>query len=58
MTQMKLLTVSEAARQTGFKPRTIARWCREGKLDATKVGRVWRIEQGKLNFYFEYTRVS
>jgi predicted site-specific integrase-resolvase len=30
----------------GFRPRTITRWCREGKLNgAVKVGRVWRIPE-------------
>lgn len=42
-TKMKLLSTNDAARYTGFKPRTIAKWCREGKIAATKLGRVWRI---------------
>lgn len=41
--KMKLLSTNDAARYTGFKPRTIAKWCREGKIAATKLGRVWRI---------------
>lgn len=47
MTQMQtqLLTVKDVARILGFKPRTIARWCRGGVFpSAKKVGRVWRIE--------------
>ena len=24
-------------------PRTVSRWCRDGKLRAIKIGRVWRI---------------
>jgi excisionase family DNA binding protein len=44
MNEMKLLTVAEVARILGFKPRTIARWCRDGVFpSAVKVGRVWRI---------------
>lgn len=46
MTKMKLLTTAEAAKELGFSPRTIARWCRKGDFGgyAHKVGRVWRIE--------------
>lgn len=33
----------------GFKPRTISRWCREGKIKSVKVGRVWRIEEGEVD---------
>lgn len=40
----KLLTPAEVGDLLGFKPRTITRWCREGKFkEARKVGRVWRL---------------
>ena len=34
-----------------LQPTTIVRWCREGKLDAEKMGRVWRIrvEDGQVD---------
>lgn len=39
-----LLSVTEVARQLSFRPRTIAKWCRDGTFPtAHKVGRVWRI---------------
>ena len=52
MTKMKLLSTAEVARQTGFSPRTIARWCRDGKMDgAVKVGRVWRVPDRTLKWW-------
>lgn len=46
------LTPRQVAGQIGFQPRTITRWCREGKLNgAVKVGRVWRIPQESLYLY-------
>jgi hypothetical protein len=24
-------------------PRTVSKWCREGRVDAVKIGRVWRV---------------
>lgn len=43
MTDTKLLTPREVAGYLGLQPRTITRWCREGKIGGVKVGRVWRI---------------
>lgn len=48
MTQMKLLSTNEAARMTGLTSRTISRWCRDGKISAHKLGRVWRIDEAVL----------
>jgi excisionase family DNA binding protein len=45
MTVPKLLTTAEVGQLTGFSSRTIARWCREGKVPAQKVGRVWRVHK-------------
>jgi excisionase family DNA binding protein len=39
-----LLKPKEVGEILGFKERTIAKWCREGKIEgAIKIGRVWRI---------------
>jgi excisionase family DNA binding protein len=38
-----LMTPREAAVHLRVTPRTVARWCRDGKLRAIKVGRVWRV---------------
>lgn len=38
-----LMTPREASKYLRVKPRTVSKWCREGKLRAFKVGKVWRI---------------
>lgn len=43
MKKQKLRTPRQVAEQLQLQPRTITKWCREGKIDAVKVGRVWRI---------------
>jgi predicted DNA-binding transcriptional regulator AlpA len=44
MKEMKLLSTRRAADLCEVTPRTIARWCRQGKFPkAIKLGRVWRI---------------
>jgi excisionase family DNA binding protein len=46
MTKMKLLlSPAEVSRILGVRPRTVARWCRDGDVKALKVGRVWRIHR-------------
>jgi excisionase family DNA binding protein len=50
MKGMKLLSTNEVAHVMGFNSRTIARWCREGRIDgAVKMGRVWRIPRKSLH---------
>jgi excisionase family DNA binding protein len=41
----KLLTPRQVADRLQVSPRTIARWCRDGKMAGVKVGRVWRISE-------------
>jgi excisionase family DNA binding protein len=49
MNGMKLLmSPAEVGRIVGVRPRTVARWCREGKIDALKIGRVWRINRATV----------
>lgn len=46
ITQMRRntrITPKEAAILLDVTPRTVAKWCREGKLSAVKIGRVWRV---------------
>lgn len=46
MNDMKLLmSPAEVGRIVGVRPRTVARWCRNGEIDALKMGRVWRIHR-------------
>ena len=44
-----MLTVPEAARQTGRDPETIRRWIRSGKLRARKIGTQHVIEDADLD---------
>ena len=44
----ELLSVDEVASYLGVRPITIYRWCRQGRLPALKVGKVWRIRRGAL----------
>jgi len=49
-TKTRLLTPRQVGEQLNFSPRTITRWCREGRFkEAKKVGRVWRIPEGSFD---------
>ena len=49
MERMKLLlSPAEVGRVLGVRPRTVARWCRNGDVSALKVGRVWRIHRTEV----------
>lgn len=43
-----LLTVEETAGYLRVTKGTVWRWCRAGKLPATKIGHQWRIRRGEL----------
>ena len=42
------LTVEEAAARLRVTPQTVYRWCRSGRLQATKIGKGWRIPARQL----------
>jgi excisionase family DNA binding protein len=43
----QLLTPRDVATLLQVTPRTVTRWCRDGNIaPVTKLGRVWRIEEG------------
>jgi len=44
----EILTVREVAAYLKLSRTTIWRWCNEGKLQAFKVGRGWRIHRSEL----------
>ena len=44
----RLLTVIEAAKILRLNSETVARYIREGKISAVKLGRVWRVEEKDL----------
>lgn len=41
-------TTEDAALLLGYEPRTIAKWCREGKIKARKAGNQWLIPESAL----------
>ena len=48
MDNRDLLTVEETAAYLRVTKGTIWRWCRSGKLPATKIGHQWRIRRDEL----------
>jgi len=44
----EILTVREVAEYFKLSRTTIWRWCNEGKLQAFKVGRGWRIHRSEI----------
>lgn len=45
----RLLTTSDAASRLGVHPKTLERWCRDGRAPgAVKIGRGWRLPAGAL----------
>jgi len=44
-----VLDVDEVARYLGVAPVSVYRWCREGRLPAVKLGRVWRVRRAALD---------
>lgn len=43
-----LLTIREVARLLKIKPDTLYRWARKGRMEATKVGKEWRVTVGDI----------
>lgn len=51
-------TVSTAATHTGLSVSLIRRYCRDGRLPATKVGEIWIIQKDDLDAFMEQERPS
>lgn len=49
----EFLTVSEVAKRLKLHPETIARYIRQGELQALKFGRVWRMKKKEVNKFIE-----
>ncbi len=47
----RLLNPDEASKVMHLNVQTIIRWCREGKLAASKIGRRWLIPQDSIDAY-------
>lgn len=45
----KVINTAEIARFLAVSTETVARWCKEGRLPAFKIGGEWRIRQSDLN---------
>ncbi len=41
----ELMTPAQVAQLLNITHGTVSRWCDEGTIDATKIGRVWRVPQ-------------
>lgn len=50
---MKLYTVTEVAAILKVHRETILRWIAEGKINAFKVGKEWRIDEKDLQEFIE-----
>lgn len=46
--EVKVYTLQQVADVLGFKLRTIRQWVKDGKLEATKLGREYRVTQEQL----------
>ena len=46
-----LLTVDEAAEALKLHPKTVLRHIREGRLEATRIGKAYRIDRSKLDAF-------
>ncbi|WKY44890.1 helix-turn-helix domain-containing protein [Eubacteriaceae bacterium ES2] len=51
-------TVDQISQMLNIHPKTIQRYIREGKLNATKIGKSWRITGHDLSLFAEGTRVT
>ena len=45
---MEIYTVKAAAEKLSIDVETLRRWLREGKISASKIGRVWRLTDKNL----------
>jgi excisionase family DNA binding protein len=46
-----LVTVDEAAKHLNLHPKTVLRYIHEGRLEATRIGKSYRIARGKLDSF-------
>lgn len=51
------LTVSEAAKLSGYHPETLRELIREGKIKARKVSIVWLVERKSLSAYMTKAKI-
>lgn len=55
----RLLKVREVAERCDVKPRTVARWLRDGELPGVKLNtHTWRVEEAELEAFIASRRVQ
>ncbi len=50
---MKYYSPEEIGEQFNIKPATVRKWIREGKLQAVKLGALWRISEEALQEFLK-----
>lgn len=50
------LTAEEVAHDVGRAPRTVMRWCREGKIPGMKIGDVWLLPRASFDAWMSVGR--
>ena len=48
MRNERRLSTRQLADRWDMRPRTVARWCRDGRLRGEKWGRVWRVPEKEI----------
>ena len=54
----KLMSLQEVAEKLNLHYRTVLNWVQEGKLEAVKTGRVWRISQQEVEEFLKRAKSS
>ena len=49
--EKKLISTKDASSLSGYNPDYLARLCRAGKIDGTRVGRAWLVSQESLEAF-------
>lgn len=55
--KQRMLTSEEAAKAMRIHPQTAVRWCREGRLEGTKVGQNWLVPREAVDAYLRRQKV-
>jgi hypothetical protein len=53
-----LVSLAEAARQTGRNQEVLRRWCADGRVPAVRIGRSWAISTGTLTTLLQHAERS
>ena len=53
---MKYFSPEDIGKQYNVKPATVRKWIREGKLQAARLGGLWRISEEQLQEFINKSR--